>query len=244
MPWRLMELWDVEAPTFTRQSAHRRRWGCQPYAPSYPCDKLWRRIGLWDVEAPTFSRQSAHRWQWACQPNAPAGCLLPPGRFLVLFSVRGWVDPRAMVQLERWSQLKNPIATSRIVPATFRLVAQCLDQLRYIKILHSMHTRAERKANCFRSPVFVFVQKGIRMSEFTFGWQAKPSQLQYDSWLQILLNGKLSLNKFNMMPGRGELIIATCFMTVSFFYLSFYIEDGCRMFLRNFSWLSTDYTAL
>jgi hypothetical protein len=31
-------LWDVEAPTFSRQSAHRWRWGCQPYAPAavYP----------------------------------------------------------------------------------------------------------------------------------------------------------------------------------------------------------------
>jgi hypothetical protein len=26
--------WDVEAPTFSRQSAHRWRWGCQPYAPT------------------------------------------------------------------------------------------------------------------------------------------------------------------------------------------------------------------
>jgi hypothetical protein len=25
-------LWDVKAPTFSRQSAHRWRWGCQPYA--------------------------------------------------------------------------------------------------------------------------------------------------------------------------------------------------------------------
>jgi hypothetical protein len=27
-------LWDVEVPTFSRYSAHRWRWGCQPYAPS------------------------------------------------------------------------------------------------------------------------------------------------------------------------------------------------------------------
>jgi hypothetical protein len=26
-------LWDVESPTFSRQSAHRWRWGCQPCAP-------------------------------------------------------------------------------------------------------------------------------------------------------------------------------------------------------------------
>jgi hypothetical protein len=32
-PWRPIGLWDVEAPTFSRQSAHRWRWGCQPYAP-------------------------------------------------------------------------------------------------------------------------------------------------------------------------------------------------------------------
>jgi hypothetical protein len=29
---RLIGLWDVEAPTLSRQSAHRWRWGCQPYA--------------------------------------------------------------------------------------------------------------------------------------------------------------------------------------------------------------------
>jgi hypothetical protein len=37
-PWRPIGLWDVEAPTFSGQSAHRRRWSCQPYAPAalYP----------------------------------------------------------------------------------------------------------------------------------------------------------------------------------------------------------------
>jgi hypothetical protein len=37
-PWRPIGLWDVEDPTFSRQSAHRWRWGCQPYAPAalYP----------------------------------------------------------------------------------------------------------------------------------------------------------------------------------------------------------------
>jgi hypothetical protein len=41
--------WDLKAPTFSRQSAHRWRWGCQPYAPAtfyfqegswYPCQRL------------------------------------------------------------------------------------------------------------------------------------------------------------------------------------------------------------
>jgi hypothetical protein len=65
---------------------------------SYPCNRPWRPIGLWDVEGPTLSRQSAHRWRWGCQPYAPA-TLYPPGRFLILISVRGWVDPNWKIHL-------------------------------------------------------------------------------------------------------------------------------------------------
>jgi hypothetical protein len=50
-----------------------------------------------------------------------AGHPLPLGRFLVLISVRGLVDPRAIVWLEGLGQLKNP-KTSGIKPTTFRLV--------------------------------------------------------------------------------------------------------------------------
>jgi hypothetical protein len=33
-PWRPVGLWDVKNPTLSRQSAHRRWQGCQPYAPA------------------------------------------------------------------------------------------------------------------------------------------------------------------------------------------------------------------
>jgi hypothetical protein len=60
-----------------------------------------------------------------------AGRLLPPGRFLVLISVRDRVDPRATVRLEGLRQLKNPMSSSEIESATFRLIAKCLNELCY-----------------------------------------------------------------------------------------------------------------
>jgi hypothetical protein len=50
----------------------------------------------------TFSSQMAMRLS-ALRTDRP----LPPGRFLVLISARGRVDPRAIVRLEGLSQLRN-----------------------------------------------------------------------------------------------------------------------------------------
>jgi hypothetical protein len=51
------------------------------------------------------------------------GHLLLPGRFLVLISVRGRINPRAIVWLEGLGKLKNPMTSSGIKSVTFQLVA-------------------------------------------------------------------------------------------------------------------------
>jgi hypothetical protein len=52
--------------------------------------------------------------------------LTPQEIFLVLISVRGWVNP----------QNHSAAGPSVIEPATFRLVAQCLNQLRH-RVTHT-----------------------------------------------------------------------------------------------------------
>jgi hypothetical protein len=67
---------------------------------------------------------------------------LTPGIFLVLISVRVWINPRGIVRLDGLGKLKiYPVNPSVTEPASFRFAAQSFDQLSYHVLI--LYTNAE-----------------------------------------------------------------------------------------------------
>jgi len=123
----------------------------------YSPGQVLRFPGGWSSQ---ISRQSAHEGGKVVNPTHRPPIHPPPSHkiFLILISIRGLVNRMAIVRPQGLCQWKIPLTHSGIEPATFRLVAQCLNQLPHRVLCSLFRREIERGKKCFIFQRGVFLQ--------------------------------------------------------------------------------------
>jgi hypothetical protein len=169
-----------------------------------------------------------------------AGRHLPPGRFLLLISVRSWGDPRAIVRLEGLGKLKNSVTSSRIEPAT-----QCLKQVGY-RAPPNLWISEHKCVACWLNK---FCWNFISIEELYLLGYITP--LLPWIWTDVSEQHVVTIARIEdyakqetIMKEVGRRVHASCLRDGKLVGLFFDPEDGGDIFLRNMCWFSVDLTPL
>jgi hypothetical protein len=119
----------VSPGTMSCNIFHDSNWGiliyCQQLVYTYlkQCDILNKTNKTWCKMQKFKTVTYIHRSRYAVR----TGCIYPQEIIPVLISVRGRVDPRAVVWSQGFMSMKNSMTPSGFEPATFWFVAQYLN---------------------------------------------------------------------------------------------------------------------